>query len=102
MRPIDWLEISYEECVKDLERDTRRMIDFLGLEWDPACLDFAKTRRVVKTASLAQVREPIHDRSVGRWRRYEAGTSPCSRRSERTGSSTTTRPDRSHLRCRKE
>jgi tetratricopeptide (TPR) repeat protein len=76
VRPIEWLEVSYEECVNDLEREARRMIDFLGLDWDPACLDFARTRRVVKTASLAQVREPIHDRSVGRWRRYEAWHEP--------------------------
>ena len=76
VQPIDWLEISYEECVRDLEGHARRMIAFLGLEWDPACLDFAKTRRVVKTASLAQVREPIHDRSVGRWRRYESWHKP--------------------------
>jgi tetratricopeptide (TPR) repeat protein len=76
VRPIDWLEVSYEECVNDLEPNARRMIDFLGLEWNPACLDFAKTRRVVRTASLSQVREPIHDRSVGRWRRYEAWHEP--------------------------
>ena len=76
VRPIDWLEVSYEECVKDLEREARRMIDFVGLDWDPGCLDFARTRRVVKTASVAQVREPIHDRSVGRWRRYEAWHEP--------------------------
>jgi tetratricopeptide (TPR) repeat protein len=76
VRPIDWLEVSYEECVKDLECVAHRMIDFLGLDWHPACLDFARTRRVVKTASLAQVREPIHDRSVGRWQRYETWHSP--------------------------
>ncbi len=76
VRPIEWLEISYEECVNDLERDARRMIEFVGLDWNPACLDFAGTRRVVKTASLAQVREPIHGRSVGRWRRYEAWHEP--------------------------
>jgi tetratricopeptide (TPR) repeat protein len=75
-RPITWLEITYEECVRNLERDARRMIDFLGLDWNAACLDFAATRRVVRTASVAQVREPIHDRSVGRWRRYEAWHEP--------------------------
>jgi tetratricopeptide (TPR) repeat protein len=79
VRPVDWLEISYEECVRDVEPAARRMIEFLGLDWDPACLDFARTRRVVKTASMAQVREPIHDRSVGRWRRYEAWHEPMFR-----------------------
>ncbi len=52
------------------------MIEFLELEWDAACLDFASTRRVVRTASLAQVRQPVHDRSIGRWRRYEAWHAP--------------------------
>ncbi len=72
VRPVDWLEVSYEECVQELEQNARRMIEFLDLDWDPACLDFSRTRRVIRTASLAQVRQPIHDRSVGRWRRYEA------------------------------
>ena len=76
MRPVEWLEITYEECVRDLEHHSRRMIEFLELEWDAACLDFASTRRVVRTASLAQVRQPIHDRSIGRWRRYEAWHAP--------------------------
>ena len=43
VRPIEWLEISYEECVNDLEHDARRMIEFVGLDWNPACLDFARS-----------------------------------------------------------
>jgi hypothetical protein len=69
--PLKWLELRYEDLVCDVERHARRLIDFLGLEWDPACLDFHKTRRVVRTASVVQVRRPVHSRSVGRWRRYE-------------------------------
>ena len=76
VRPVDWLEVNYEKCVQDLEPHARRMIEFLELEWDPACLDFASTRRVVRTASLSQVREPVHDRSIGRWRRYETWHAP--------------------------
>lgn len=76
VRPVDWLEVRYEDCVQDLEGNARRMIEFLELEWDAACLDFASTRRVVRTASLAQVRQPVHDRSIGRWRRYEAWHAP--------------------------
>ena len=66
------LDVSYEELVRDLEAGARRLIEFVGLEWSPTCLDFHSTPRVVRTASLIQIREPIHDRSVGRWKRYEA------------------------------
>ena len=43
----------------DLEAHARRLIDFVGLDWDPACLDFHTTQRVVRTASLLQVRQPV-------------------------------------------
>jgi tetratricopeptide (TPR) repeat protein len=69
-RPLEWLDVRYEEVVADLETSARRMIDFVGLDWDPACLAFHKTRRVVRTASVAQVREPIYSQSVGKWRHY--------------------------------
>ena len=49
--PVEWLDVSYEELVRDLEGQSRRLIDFLGLEWDPVCLSFHSTRRVVRTAS---------------------------------------------------
>ncbi|MDP9137126.1 MAG: sulfotransferase, partial [Pseudomonadota bacterium] len=64
------LEVDYEDTVADLESVARRIIDFLGLPWDDRCLRFHETQRSVKTASHAQVREPVHDRSVGRWKRY--------------------------------
>ena len=47
-----------------------------GLEWDPACLEFHKTRRPVRTASAAQVRQPIYSSSVGRWKNYELARCP--------------------------
>jgi hypothetical protein len=47
-----------------------RLIEFLGLDWEPACLDFYKTERPVLTASAWQVRQPLFSRSVGRWRHY--------------------------------
>jgi hypothetical protein len=47
------------------------MVEFLGLEWDPDCLDFQGTARAVTTASQWQVRQRIHSGSVGRWRHYE-------------------------------
>ena len=70
------LEIDYEALVGDLEAQSRRMIAFLGLAWDPACLEFHKTQRLVTTASYQQVRQPLYDSSVGRWRRYAAHLGP--------------------------
>jgi tetratricopeptide (TPR) repeat protein len=84
-RPIEWFDVVYEELVCDLEGHARRLIGFLGLDWDPACLEFYKTRRVVRTASHIQVREPIHTRSVGGWRRYEAMLRPFFEASKRHG-----------------
>jgi len=63
--------IDYEETVTDLEGVTRRLLSVCGLEWHPACLEFHRTRRPIRTASLTQVRQPIYQRSVGRWKFYE-------------------------------
>jgi hypothetical protein len=52
------------------------MLDFLGPPWDPQCLDFHETERVVITASKWQVRQRIHGASVGRWRNYEKYVAP--------------------------
>jgi len=71
-----FLEVDYEAVVDDLEREARRMLDFLGLPWDPACLDFHRTKRLVHTASLNQVRKPIYRASVGRWRDHAAYLGP--------------------------
>jgi hypothetical protein len=49
----------------------RRLVAWCGLDWEPACLAFHQTRRPVRTASVTQVRQPIYQRSVGRWRHYE-------------------------------
>ena len=66
------LEMNYEKLVADLEGESRRLIDFLGLEWEAGCLAFHETDRPVTTASGWQVRQPLYDRSVGRWRHYAA------------------------------
>ena len=60
------LEVQYEDVVADFEPQARRIIDYCGLEWDARCLAFNETRREVITASAAQVREPIYQRSSGR------------------------------------
>ena len=64
-------EVDYEETVADLEGVARRLLSLCGLEWHPACLEFHRTRRPIRTASLTQVRRPIYQRSVGRWKSYE-------------------------------
>lgn len=77
--PIPILEIQYETLVGNLERESRRLIDFLGLEWDPACLAFHETERTVLTASYWQVRQPLYASSVGRWRHYQHHLGPLLR-----------------------
>lgn len=64
------LELQYETVVADTEAQIRRLIDFAGLPWDSRCLDFHASGRSVQTLSRWQVRQPVHPRSVGRWRRY--------------------------------
>jgi hypothetical protein len=74
--PVPLLEVDYEAMVNDQEGQSRRLIDWLGLDWDERCLTFYQTERLVRTASVAQVREPIYRRSVARWQRYEEMLAP--------------------------
>ncbi len=64
-------EVDYEETVSDLEGVARRLIAACGLAWEPACLEFHRTERPVRTASVTQVRQPVYTRSVARWKNYE-------------------------------
>ena len=73
---IPILPVRYEELVADQEAVSRDIIDFVGLEWDEACLRFYETRRSVKTASYEQVRRPIYTSSLERWRRYQTHLGP--------------------------
>ncbi len=61
------LDVRYENLIDDFEPQARRLVAHCGLDWDPHCLDFHRTERTVKTASAAQVRQPIYRSSVGRW-----------------------------------
>lgn len=70
------LEVQYEELVGEPEREIRRLLDFCGLEWDPACLEFHRTERAVQTASADQVRQPLYTSSIGRWRKYREQLAP--------------------------
>ncbi|HEY3780625.1 MAG TPA: sulfotransferase [Fimbriimonadaceae bacterium] len=72
MLPKTWLmSIQYEELITDTEARIRELVEFCGLDWDDACLRHDQNKRVVKTPSFWQVRQPIYSESVGRWRRYE-------------------------------
>ena len=84
-RPLEWLDLDYEALVADLEDQSRRLIGFLGLDWDAACLSFHKNRRVVRTPSLVQVRQPVYSDSVGIWRTYEPYLGPMFQAFERHG-----------------
>ena len=70
------MDIRYEDLVAEPEAAARRLIDFCGLEWDAACLDFHRNKRLVRTASITQVRQPIYSSSVQSWRHYEKFLAP--------------------------
>ncbi len=71
-----FIEVQYEDIVADMEGQARRLIDYVGLPWDKACLDFHKNERSIRTASVTQVRQPIYTSSVERWRHYESYLQP--------------------------
>lgn len=74
--PSKILQVNYEDVVNDLEGQVRRMLDFLQLPFDPACIEFHKTRRSVRTASSEQVRQPIRKQQVPQWQHYDAWLGP--------------------------
>ncbi len=69
--PNRMLEVRYEEMVENLEVVARRVLDWLGLDWEEECLRFHESPRAVRTASLVQVREPVYRGSVARWKGYD-------------------------------
>lgn len=74
--PECFIEVDYEAVVDDLEGQAQRLIDFIGLPWNDACLAFHETRRIVRTASVSQVRQPIYTTSKGRWHEHAAHLGP--------------------------
>jgi len=74
--PLEIHDCTYEELVDDVEATARTLIAFLGLEWDPNCLQFHQQERQVRTPSMWQVRQPVYRSSVERWRRYEQHLGP--------------------------
>jgi tetratricopeptide (TPR) repeat protein len=74
--PDSILTIPYEGMVADQEGWSRKAIDFLGLDWDPACLAFHSNERSVNTFSVWQVRQPIYTTAINRWERYRRHLGP--------------------------
>lgn len=70
------LDVRYEDVVADLEGQTRRLLDYCGLPWEDGCLAFHQNKRLVKTASIAQVRQPIYQSSVARWEHFARHLEP--------------------------
>jgi hypothetical protein len=64
-------EVRYDRLVDDFEAEARRLLAACGLDWEPACLEFHRTARPVRTASVTQVRQPLYRRALGRWKAYE-------------------------------
>jgi tetratricopeptide (TPR) repeat protein len=74
--PVAVFEVCYEDLVADPERLSRELIAFCGLPWHEGCIQFYETRRVVRTASNMQVRQPVYRKAVGQWKNYEAHLGP--------------------------
>ena len=70
------LHVQHEDVLDDLDGQVRRMLDYLGLPFEQACLDFHQTERAVRTASSAQVRQPLNRKGVGAWRPFEVYLDP--------------------------
>ena len=68
--------VIYERMVDDTEAEVRALLDYCGLEFEPACLEFYKTQRAVRTASSEQVRRPIYRDATEEWRAYDKYLDP--------------------------
>ncbi len=74
--PGEILEVNYEAVVEDLEGSARRMLDYIGVDWEPQVLAFNELDRPVKTASVWQVRQPVYTTSKAKWQRYKNQLAP--------------------------
>jgi hypothetical protein len=70
------LRVHHEDVVDDLEGQVRRILDHCGLPFAPACLEFHRTQRSVRTASSEQVRRPLYREGLDQWRQYETWLGP--------------------------
>ncbi len=69
-------DLEYEALLRDPESTLEPLFDYLGLDWQPACLDFHQSQRLVRTASVAQVRKPLYTSAVDTWRNYRERLRP--------------------------
>jgi hypothetical protein len=70
------LRVQHEELVADLEGNVRRILEFCGLDFNPACIEFHRTERQVHSASSEQVRQPIYREGLDQWRHFEPWLGP--------------------------
>lgn len=83
--PDRFTELHYEALVSDIETEAKRLIAFIGVDWDARCLQFQENEAPVATASSVQVRAPLYTTSIGRWRRYGDALAPLRTALEREG-----------------
>jgi hypothetical protein len=69
-------DVSYESLTQNPEQEIRQLLSACDLEFQESCLNFDKTKAVVKTASAFQVRQPMYTSSVALWKRYEQFLGP--------------------------
>ena len=74
--PGQILRVHHEDVVDDVDAQVRRILEFCGLPFEPACIDFHHTKRAVRTASSEQVRQPIYKQGVAQWRHFEPWLEP--------------------------
>jgi tetratricopeptide (TPR) repeat protein len=73
---ISFLDVQYETLVDDLEGVSRQMLEYCGLDWNEACVNYHQSGRVIATASYQQVRSPVYKTSIERWRHYAEFLAP--------------------------
>jgi len=66
------MDVAYEGFVGDQDGTARRLVEFVGLPWNDACLRFHESKRIAMTKSIDQVRKPMYSTSVARWKNYQA------------------------------
>ena len=84
-RPGSIQEVRYEALVANPERESRRLLEFCGLEWEDACVDFHANATPTTTASATQVRRPLYDTAVSLWRNYREQLAPVERQLKAAG-----------------
>jgi tetratricopeptide (TPR) repeat protein len=79
MIPTPWLQVRYEDCVADLEKEARRVLDFLGLPWDASMLNYRERlkAKAVSSPTYEAVSKPLYTSAIGRWKNYEKHLEPC-------------------------